>query len=86
MNNKPLTRQQKRDLARKSAKNTDQLIKAVDEAMSSLNVKIEILTEAARIIGVTEEIMEQAKHNLRAKAKAASTEAALEIAKAVKVS
>lgn len=86
MNNKPLTRQQQRDLARKSAKDTEGLIKAVDEAMSSLNNRLEILTEAARIIGVTDEIMVQAQHNLRERAKAKAEEGAAEIAKAIKAS
>lgn len=86
MNNKPLTRQQQRDLARKATKDTDQLIRAIDGAMSSLNVKIEVLTEAARIIGVTDEIMVQAQVNLRGRASAKAAEGAAEIASAAKAS
>lgn len=62
---KPLTRQQQRELARKAAKDTGKLIELVDRALTGLHGRIEVLTEALRLSGVTEDMMKQAEANVR---------------------
>lgn len=61
---KPLTRQQQRELARKAAKDTGKLIELVDRALTGLHGRIEVLTEALRLTGVTEETLKQAEANV----------------------
>jgi len=69
-----LTRQQKRDIARKLAKEPWKLVELVDGALSALHGRIEVLTEALRLSGVTEDMMKQAEANVAGRANPAPEE------------
>ena len=63
MNGKPMTRQQKRDLYRKTAKDTGKLVELIDRELNILHARITILTEVVRLSGieVSEETLKQAE-------------------------
>lgn len=69
MNGKPMTRQQKRDLYRKTAKDTGKLVELIDRELNILHARITILTEVVRLSGieVSEETLKQAEENVRAR-------------------
>lgn len=67
--NEKLTRQQKRDLYRKTAKDTGKLVELIDRELNILHARITILTEVVRLSGieVSEETLKQAEENVRAR-------------------
>jgi len=67
--NEKLTRQQKRDLYRKAAKDTGKLVELIDRELNILHARITILTEVVRLSGieVSEETLKQAEENVRAR-------------------
>jgi len=69
MNGKPMTRQQKRDLYRKAAKDTGKLVEMIDRELNVLHARITILTEVIRLSGieVSEETLKRAEDNVRAR-------------------
>lgn len=71
MNGKPLTRQQKRDIYRKAAKDTGKLVELIDHELSVIHARITILTEVIRLSGieVNEAVLKQAEENVRARVK-----------------